>query len=482
MSSTAIHPPKATIVASSRDTVNVPVVLLTITIIAACFAFYYQSWNASKTLVPAELVPYDVDANKSAEYAESGNINAAISFLGLAFAGAICCLFKTDKTLPIRNFLIFLLAFQLFWIVASLAWTTNLPVSIRRVPKELCVALSLYGFSRHLCLREIGWVIFGVSTCFITAGFFAEIYQGTFNPFWRYYRFIGTEHPNVLAVYAALMIVTGLMLLKQNAQLRWLLWATILAGVAALILTKSRTTLLALVAALTISGLLRAEPKWRMVGLIAGSFIISVMGLAISIFHLWDRIGVAAAMGRTEHLSSLTGRVPLWLELLKHAAERPWCGSGYGAFWDSKMIQRTSEIFLWEITHAHSVFLEALLNLGIVGLIAYSALLLSTLGISAKATLYTRRPEFQLVFTVTLFALIHGLAEASFYSLGFESYALLFLIYRISRECPNLHPLQCDPTSTAHCALSTAQCASTKFNTPQSIKTEFDVIPTNFGR
>jgi uncharacterized membrane protein YedE/YeeE len=88
MSSTAIHPPKATIVASSRDTVNVPVVLLTIAIIAACFAFYYQSWNASKTLVPAELVPYDVEANKSAESAESGNINAAISFLGLAFAGA----------------------------------------------------------------------------------------------------------------------------------------------------------------------------------------------------------------------------------------------------------------------------------------------------------------------------------------------------------------------------------------------------------
>jgi hypothetical protein len=130
---------------------------------------------------------------------------------------------------------------------------------------------------------------------------------------------------------------------------------------------------------------------------------------------------------------------------------------------------------LWEITHAHSVFLEALLNLGIVGLIVYSALLLSTLGISAKATLYTRQPEFQLVFTVTLFALIHGLAEASFYSLGFESYALLFLIYRISRECPNFHPLQCDSTSTAH-------YASTKFNTRQSTVPEFDVISTNYGR
>jgi len=137
---------------------------------------------------------------------------------------------------------------------------------------------------------------------------------------------------------------------------------------------------------------------------------------------------------------------------------------------------------LWEITHAHSVFLEALLNLGIVGLVAYSALLLSTLGISAKATLYTRQPEFQLVFTVTLFALIHGLAEASFYSLGFESYALLFLIYRISRECPNFHPLQCDSTSTAHYATSTARYASTKFNTRQSTTPEFDVIPTNYGR
>lgn len=450
MSSDPMQSPKTTYVRSSRETVNVPIVLITIAIIASCFAFYYQSWNASKTLVPAELVPYDVEANKSAAYAESGNANAAISFLGLACAGAFCCLFKTEKTLPIKPFVITLLALQLFWIVASLAWTTNLPVSIRRVPKELCVALSLYGFSRHLCLREIGWVILGVSTCFISAGFFAEIYQGTFNPFWQYYRFIGTEHPNVLAVYAALMIVTGIMLLNRNAQLRWFLWSIILAGVAALLLTKSRTTLLALVAALTISGLLRAEPKFRMIGIVASSFIISMMGLAISIFHLWDRIGVAAAMGRTEHISSLTGRVPLWLELLDHAAERPWCGSGYGAFWDSKMIQRNSEIFLWEITHAHSVFLEALLNLGIIGLAVYVTILVSTLLIAAKATLYTRKAEFQLVFTVTLFALIHGIAEASFYSLGFESYALLFLIYRLARECPIYVPLQSYPSASPY--------------------------------
>jgi O-antigen ligase len=472
MSSLAINPPKMTKASTPLDTVNIPVVLLTVAIIASSFAFYYQSWNASTTLVPAELVPYDVEANKSAKYAESGNINAAISFLGLAFTGAFCCLFKTEKTLPIRNCIIFLLAFQLFWIVASLAWTTNLPVSIRRVPKELCVALSLYGLSRHLCLREIAWAIFGVSTCYITAGFIAEIYHGTFNPFWRYYRFVGTEHPNVLAVYAALIIVTGLMLFNRNAQLRWVLWSILLAAIAALLLTKSRTTLFALVAALTISGLLRAEAKWRILGLIAGSFLISTLGLAISIFNLWDRIGVAAAMGRTEHISSLTGRVPLWMELLKHAAERPWSGSGYGAFWDSRMIQRTSEIFLWEITHAHSVFLEALLNLGIIGMTAYVALLLSTLAISAKATLYTRRPEYQLVFTVTLFAMIHGIAEASFYSLGFESYALLFLIYRLCRECPNYDPLQSLSTSSA-------QRSSPIPNTRQSLPYKCDVIRTN---
>lgn len=459
---------------TGKDSVNIPAVILTIAIIATSFAFYYQSWNASTTLVPAELVPYDVENNKSAAYAESGNVNAAISFLSLAFAGAICCLFNTRKTLPVSNFLIFLLAFQLLWMIASLAWTTNLPVSIRRVPKELCVALSLYGFSRHLCLREIGWVILGVSTCFVTAGFLAELYHGTFNPLWRYYRFIGTEHPNVLAVYAALMIVTALTLLAQNAKLRWFLWSIILIGIIALFLTKSRTTLLALVAALTIAGLLKAEPKWRTIGLIAGTFAISVMGLAISILQLWDRIGVAAAMGRTEHITSLTGRVPLWLELLKHASERPWCGSGYGAFWDSRMIQRTSELFLWEITHAHSVFLEALLNLGIVGLTVFVAILISTLIIATKALLYTRRPEFQLILIVTLFALIHGIAEASFYSLGFESYALLFLIYRLNRESPDYQSLK-------DCSSTTTDAASTRFDAIRIPKHTFGVLQTLDG-
>jgi|GEM_PF-1806322 len=448
MSALTLNHVEAPRISTAKDTVNIPAVMLTIVIIATSFAFYYQSWNASTSFVPAELVPYDVENSKSAASAESGNVKAAISFLSLAIAGAICCLFNTAKTRPVGNLLTILLAFQLLWILASLTWTTNLPVSIRRVPKELCVALSLYGFSRHLCLREIGWVILGVSTCFITASFLAEIYHGTFNPLGRYYRFIGTEHPNVLAVYAALMIVTALTLLTENPKLRWFLGSMILIGIVALFLTKSRTTLLALVAAIAIAGLLKAEPKWRAIGLIAGFFAISVLGLAISILHLWDRIGVAAAMGRTEHISSLTGRVPLWLELLKHASERPWCGSGYGAFWDSRMIQRTSELFLWEITHAHSVFLEALLNVGIVGVTVFVAILISALVIATKALLYTRRPEYQLVLIVTLFALIHGIAEASFYSLGFESYALFFLIYRLNRESPNHQLLHVNSTST----------------------------------
>ena len=66
---------------------------------------------------------------------------------------------------------------------------------------------------------------------------------------------------------------------------------------------------------------------------------------------------------------TLTGRVPLWENLLPIAFERPLTGWGYGATFDG-FFSPVHEVWIqnvWNPTHAHNALLQIWLEMGIVG-------------------------------------------------------------------------------------------------------------------
>jgi exopolysaccharide production protein ExoQ len=83
-----------------------------------------------------------------------------------------------------------------------------------------------------------------------------------------------------------------------------------------------------------------------------------------------DSSGIAA-MGRDEDgMSTLTGRLPLWEELLEvYAQQQPLFGYGFGAFWTPDRIFAVSDSQGWAISSTHSTYIDLLLTVGYVGFV-----------------------------------------------------------------------------------------------------------------
>ena len=75
----------------------------------------------------------------------------------------------------------------------------------------------------------------------------------------------------------------------------------------------------------------------------------------------------AALLGRQDEADSLSGRIPLWTELLPHIGEHLWLGHGYLTFWNPQRIQSFSSAYQWTVPDGHCAYLDMLLDLGVVG-------------------------------------------------------------------------------------------------------------------
>lgn len=202
----------------------------------------------------------------------------------------------------------------------------------------------------------------------------------------------GAVHPNELAGALTLYLPMPL-----SAILCWRpAWKRIpglflaLAGLAtcagALLLTQSRSGWLGGAAgliAVTLLWLLRSPKRWmRLLGA-----ALPFLALGALAFALW-RVGTAplreafdAALGEQLETPagtiSLEGRVELWSRALYAIQDFPFTGCGLGTF--RRVVHILYPLFLvapdTDIAHAHNVFLQAALDLGLPGLIAYLALL-----------------------------------------------------------------------------------------------------------
>jgi exopolysaccharide production protein ExoQ len=85
----------------------------------------------------------------------------------------------------------------------------------------------------------------------------------------------------------------------------------------------------------------------------------------------WNIGTVSSSLGRD---ATLTGRTAIWAELLPVVMAQPVLGSGYGSFWT------TPRQALYRVPNGHNGYLDVLLELGAMGLVLYTAWLLSCAG------------------------------------------------------------------------------------------------------
>jgi O-antigen ligase len=111
-------------------------------------------------------------------------------------------------------------------------------------------------------------------------------------------------------------------------------------------------------------------------------------------------------------VQTLTGRTPLWTELLRYASDRPWAGYGFGAFWNPDFMPAIASVVGWNAPSGHDGFLDEALATGIVGLTLFLCLWLASL-VQVVALRVSRKDGFATwIAFALLFFLLCNLSDS----------------------------------------------------------------------
>ena len=307
------------------------------------------------------------------------------------------------------------------WWAASVLWSDDPPLTARRVIVVGLFLLGVAGAAKALTGRRLVAAAVWAVSLHLIGGVAVELALGTFRPWRGGYRFSGTIHPNIQALQLAAGLC-GCVALAAAARAEsggsgggrkrgggWLLWGGVL--LAFLILTKSRTATAGALLALGGAGLAASSTPTKLLSVAAGA--VGGAGLLIAVLLAGadptGEVRDAALMGRTEQHSSLSGRLPIWEALTPYIAEEPMLGYGYGAFWTRERVEAVSSEVGWALSASHSAWIEAALEVGLVGVGLLGAVFLLGLARAGRAAADPRRrgdplPFFALALTLLLAA------------------------------------------------------------------------------
>ena len=382
-------------------------------------------WDWSIDFVLSADVDYEFRDNTLQQQRTGLNRWLIFGYSSLAMLGVVGVALHGSAALPrFQMWHIFPLAL-LLWCGASLMWSVEPALTVRRLGHLYMSVLGGLGIVTMLNRREILWAlvtIFG-SLCWI--GIVAELSLGMFQPWRSGYRFCGVGHPNETALFAVTVILSGRILWLQDRRSRLdtifssknlAILCMVLCAIL-LFLTKSRTAMLSGLVALIVIQYVHSQSfnGWIFVtgltslGLLVGLFLAVV---PTSVYNAFFGI---ATVGRSTHVASLTGRIPLWELILQHWQREPLLGYGYGGYWTTRRVEDFAQIFYWEPPNGHSIYVDSLVETGPVGL---SLLVLSLVSmLLAGLYSYARSKHTSLLFVIgaSCLMLVHGLAESSFY-------------------------------------------------------------------
>ncbi len=183
---------------------------------------------------------------------------------------------------------------------------------------------------------------------------------------------------NLLAMVALLALIVFGIQLADRAPRRGVVIAWLVVAALTLALTRSSTVIVATLVTAVVLGFAlwtrRAGPdRRRPVYLTAAVAVVAVVVL-VSVFA--SRI--PALLGKSE---DLTGRLDIWDKVIGLAQQRPAFGWGWVSYWAPwvspfhDLAERNGVVYL----QAHNAWLDVWLQLGIVGLVVFALLIISTL-------------------------------------------------------------------------------------------------------
>ncbi|MEZ4682178.1 MAG: O-antigen ligase family protein [Caldilineaceae bacterium] len=255
-----------------------------------------------------------------------------------------------------------------------------------------------------------------------------------------------TVHPNILAGVLVLTVPTALSLFAWQStyqRLRYLqlgLLISTIVQLSVLILSQSRGGYLALTAAMVTMLLLR----WpRLIYLLPVVMVsIALLTRSIGWTTILDQFSSDSALG------GWSGRLEIWQTSLMAIANFPFTGIGIGTFTTVIPLLYPLSFPIESYPHAHNLFLQVALDLGIPGLIAYIALLINLFAMLfvtlRKAPRHTMVHTLAIGATGSLVGMItHGMLDAVTWGtkLSFIPWLLFALITQLFLQVQQPEPV-----------------------------------------
>lgn len=388
--------------------------LLTLLVVAVAGLFFVINHNVSYTAhATLDYAPSSVD---SAAAVAEGSTMRKVGYLLMGGIGLLLLTRRYGRRFTFRDPLA--LAMLAYWTLctASVVWSIDPGLTLRRVIVLGCSMLIVFGVVRQLHRRQLLQLAFFTSLAIVLGGLASELATGAFRPWSSGYRYAGTVHPNSQGQLCALLCLSAYAWFRQVGKGRWLLLGVMAFSLALMLLTKSRTSCLAVSIGMLTMWLPHARRERVAFAALSLPFLLCSAAFAAAIlgFDVADGAGSAVALGRGGQVGSLTGRVPLWLEVAPHVLERPILGHGYLSFWTPWRIQHTSELFEWTIPDAHNEYLETLLNVGLLGGMLLAIVVLGSAIRCLRAYWRTGDPTVGFFAAQILIAMVSGLFESGF--------------------------------------------------------------------
>lgn len=260
---------------------------------------------------------------------------------------------------------------------ASIFWSADPSLSLRRA--TIFLAVTLYGsylvmrFSLDQILRllaAMALLSLAINLFFVFA---LPRYGVDANGNW-----LGVFiQKNSLGYVATLSIPTLLVSARTYPPLRWVFYAGAAGHVALLLGSQSKTMLMATLVTLVSMIVYKA---FRSRKTLRGAVILSMVGS--STFAVAFATANIALLARwLDKDITLTGRIPLWENLLPIALQKPFLGHGFGATFNG-FFSPVHEVWIqnrWNPSHAHNALLQIWLEIGILGVLLYLVIYLRSI-------------------------------------------------------------------------------------------------------
>jgi exopolysaccharide production protein ExoQ len=368
---------------------------------------------------------------------EEGSIQGKIGFLGIGLFGIFGLLRKDRGALSIKGLLGGLILFFFIWSFLSIIWTDDIPLTIRKLGVLALLGLGALAFASRFSLREIVWFAFFSTAVYVFIGVVTELSFGTFSPWASGYQFSGTLHPNTQGINCSIMLISALYLARTSEGRRRLFFLiATLGALIFLILTRSRTSFASAIIAI-IAGWVSATSTSRRLTLIINIILAVALFLVLFGKSLMPGIWEGVLLGRDPgDVSTLTGRTLVWDTCMVFVAKHPFIGYGYGAFWTSKRTLEIMSMQEWDVSTAHSAFIDLTLGLGLPGMILYVLTLF--MGIKRCLSYYSLTKDLNYVFlgSLLIYCFLSGFLESLTITHTFATFLLFIVLFRLGFMTP----------------------------------------------